>query len=214
MTSRIRDLSNLGISKYIELDKLQPFEALEFLIDRTKSISRGSHEIEGAINLAEELDFLPLALEQAGSYIYHNKMSFHKYLEEYNLQGSKFLEKFGPQIGDYKYSVATTWIISFLKIETVSAAALDILFISAFLRPESIPFELISQGASKLGENLSNALKYQNDDTVNLNELLSHLVNYSLIKRDVDSQSYSIHRLLQKTIIDELEDRDSIFMGN
>ena len=50
-------------------------------------------ELEALDKLVHELGYLPLALEQAGAYIYENNSSFKDYLSSYKKRGLKLLEK-------------------------------------------------------------------------------------------------------------------------
>ncbi len=77
--------------------------------------------------------------------------------------------------------------------------AADILRVSAFLNPEGIPLELLTDGASQLGPVLAGAFATSEDPLV-LNEALEPLTRYSLIQRDVDAQTYSIHRIVQEVV--------------
>ena|SRR5437016_2246854 len=77
--------------------------------------------------------------------------------------------------------------------------------LSAFLDPDHIPLELIAKGASLLGPTLSSILSTVADDPVLINEVLDPLTRYSLIYRDIDVHTYSIHRLVQEVVKDEMD---------
>jgi len=94
--------------------------------------------------------------------------------------------------------VASTWALNFQEVEQDPLAA-DILRVSAFVSPEGIPLELLSSGASQLGPVLAATLATSEDPLV-LNEALEPLTRYSLIRRDVDTQTYSIHRMVQEVV--------------
>ncbi len=74
---------------------------------------------------------------------------------------------------------------------------------SAFLSPDGIPLELLTEGASQLGPVLADALATSEDPLV-LNEALEPLTRYSLIRLDVDTQTYSIHRMVQEVVKDQM----------
>jgi hypothetical protein len=61
-------------------------------------------------------------------------------------------------LGEYRDPVATTWNLNFEAVETESPAAADLLRVSAFLHPDSIPYDLIVSGAELLGEPIQQAL--------------------------------------------------------
>ncbi len=59
----------LGIDNTYALEKMDPEEALGFLFKRTKRPQSNPSEKQAAEQLARELGYLPLALEQAAAYI-------------------------------------------------------------------------------------------------------------------------------------------------
>jgi tetratricopeptide (TPR) repeat protein len=205
LTSRAQVFDTLGIAKPIEIEAMQPEEALEFLFTRTGRDDNNAAEREAAAQISEELGYLPLALEQAGAFITAQKARFQDYLVSYRKRRLKLLKESGPVVGDYPESVATTWAINFQEVEKVSEAASDLLRASAFLSPDSIPLELITKGKSKLGPALSVALADVDDDPLTLNQVLEPLTRYSFIRLDSDSQTYSIHRLVQEVLKDGMD---------
>jgi hypothetical protein len=196
MTSRAQDFQDLGIIQPVELDVLSPEEALDFLWERTGCQSDNSTEQTAAAELAEELGYLPLALEQAAAYIVTLKARFQDYLTSYRNLALKRLRD--PE------SVATTWLLNFQQVAQSSAAAADLLRLSAFLDPDAIPLELLVLGGSELGEALEPALAEANEDPLTLNELLTPLGRYSLIRLNQETQAYSIHRLVQEVVRAEM----------
>jgi hypothetical protein len=51
--------------------------------------------------------------------------------------------------------VATTWSLSFEKVELANPAAADLLRLCAFLAPDAIPEAIITEGAQHLGPHLA-----------------------------------------------------------
>ena len=60
-----------------------------------------SAELQSATDLAAELGYLPLALEQAAAYMVTNRVPFAAYLASYRKQRLKRLEKAKPKLGNY-----------------------------------------------------------------------------------------------------------------
>src|ERR1044071_96680 len=206
LTSRAQVFDTLGIVKPIEIDAMSPEEALEFLFTRTgRDGDKNVAEREAAAQLAEELGYLPLALEQAGAYITAKKARFQDYLASYRKRRLKLLKESHPIAGDYPESVATTRAINFQEVEKVSEAASDLLRASAFLSPDRIPLELIAEGKAELSPALSAALAEVDDDPLALNQVLEPLTRYSFIRLDSDSQTYGIHRLVQEVLRDGMD---------
>ncbi len=206
LTSRATVFDILGITKPEEIKKMKPDEAKEFLTKRTGQEAPSQAEKDALSDIAKELDYLPLALEQAGAYINRVKCSFSTYLLSYRGRGLKLLSQSPPVAGKYPESVATTWLLNFDMVEKGSKASADLLKLSAFLNPDNIPLELMEQGAPELGELISPALSGIEDDPLLLDELLMPLTQYSLITRDTVLNTYSIHRLVQAVIRDRMKD--------
>ena len=202
LTSRAQLFDTLGIARPLALEKMDPEEALDFLFKRTERAQSDPKEKKAAEELAAELGYLPLALEQAAAYITAKSARFQDYLASYQRQGLVLLNKANPKTGEYPASVANTWALNFQEVEKVPIAA-DILRMSAFLSPEAIPLELLTEGASQLGPVFANELSSSEDPLV-LNEALEPLTRYSLIRLDVESQTYSIHRMVQEVVKDQM----------
>jgi len=206
LTSRAQAFDNIGIINPIEMQKMSPNEAEKFLIKRTGRSKLPASERECLKKLAEELDYLPLALEQAGAYMYRKKCAFQDYLLSYRKMGITLLEKSKVIAAKYPKSVATTWLINFEQIEQTSQAAADILRVSAFLHPDKISLEIFVAGAKELGPEISESLKDVQSNPLMLDELLEPLSQYSLIKRDLASKTFNIHRLVQAAIKEVTDD--------
>jgi hypothetical protein len=197
LTSRAPLFDTLGIARPLALEQMQPYEALSFLYKRTDRAQSDLAEQQAAAQLAAELG-LPLALEQAAAYIAAKTARIQDYLVSYRRQHLALLNKAQPRTGDYPESVASTWALNFQEVEKAPVAA-DILWVSAFLSPEGIPLELLTEGASQLGPVLADAFTTF-EDPLALNEALEPLTRYSLIRRNVDAQTYSIHRMVQEVV--------------
>jgi len=205
LTSRAQIFSNLGIMDPIKMDEMSPDESKKFLLIRT---GRNKHpleqiEIDAIEQLGEKLDHFPLALEQAGAYIYEKSSTFNDYLISYRKRGIELLEK--TKSDRYLKTVATTWSLNFEQVEQTSNAAIDLLYVSAFLNPYSIPLKLIAQGANELGPVLCESLADVDSNPLALDEVLDPLNKYSLISRDPGSPTYSIHRMIQAVLKDRME---------
>lgn len=205
LTSRAQVFDSIGILNPIELEEMTPDDARAFLKRRTGRPNLEEDEARALEELAKELDYLPLALEQAGAYIKELRSSFQDYLASYRKRGLDLLER-GHPAGKYPKSVRTTWSLNFQQVEQSSPAASDLLRISAFLNPDRIPNELISDGAKELGSELSIALAHVESDPLVLDEVLQPLIQYSLVHRDRKSKTYDIHRLVQAVLRDGMDE--------
>ena len=205
LTSRAHNFDVLGIRKPIGLPVLTPDEALEFLLKRTgREGPLDPAEQDAARTLADELGYLPLALEQAAAYMVEHEEAFSVYLAAYRTLRLKLLDEMGPVAGEYPETVRTTWKRSFDAVAAASPASIALLRLSAFFAPDAIPYELILEGASELGEPLASALASPPGGDHALNKLLTPLARHSLVRRDPEARTYSVHRLVQAVLLDEL----------
>ena len=198
LTSRAQTFDSWGIARPVSLAKMPAVEAVDFLFKRTGRAADDADEQAAAATLAEELGYLPLALEQAGAYLLAQQMSFANYLKSYGQRRLALLQQALPVAGDYPESVATTWALNFQAVEATSPAAADLLRLSAFLIPDEIPYELFEAGASEMGETLAAALAEMADDPAAFAEVLAPLTRYSLVRTEPAMQAYSVARLVQE----------------
>jgi tetratricopeptide (TPR) repeat protein len=198
-----------GLAQPVRLEVLEPERALEFLLKRTEREASDAAEKEAAAELANWLGYLPLALEQAGAFISENGSHFGDYLARYRKERLSLLDRSKPIAGDYKESVATTWSINFREVRKASRASADLLRLSAFLNADSIPLRVIVlpitglallPAIRRVGLPLSIKLATGAQNPLVLDQLLEPLTRYSLLQHDIDSDSYSMHRMVQEVI--------------
>ena len=182
MTSRAPVFDVLGISASIQLNVLEPDDALLFLCKRCGRTDLDDAEHEAARALVSELAGLPLALEQAGAYILANQTRFQDYLTSYRKQHMTLLNKRHPKTGSYSKNVATTWVLNFQEVEKYAPASADVLRVSAFLSPDAIPFTVVAKMNEGISESLSHALGDVSDDPLVATEVLEPLTRFSLIR--------------------------------
>jgi len=169
-------------------------EAAEFISVRT-----GQRDPGAAAALAEALGGLPLALEQAAAYIDNTGLSLAEYLRLFQEHETRILQR-GEVLG-YPGSVATTWKVSFQRVQEVSPAAADLLDLFAFLAADEIPLQAIVDGATALPTKLARALT----DPLELNETVAVLRDHSLVRAGQEAESVSVHRLVQAVTRDQLD---------
>jgi tetratricopeptide (TPR) repeat protein len=153
-----------------------------------------------AEQVVAELGGLPLALDQAGAYIEETPCSLFKYLGLYRTRSMALLKKRGGRVNDHPDAVATTWSLSFQRVEERNPAAADLLRFCAYLAPDGIPEALIIGGADHLGPLLQPAVV----DFLAFNDAIGVLRAYSLIRRDAFEKTLSIHQLVQVVVRDAL----------
>lgn len=201
-----RSLATGPSIKGIELEKMQREEGVLFLLRRAKLIDEASTLEDATLGdrgeaeaITQLLDGLPLALDQAGAYIEENRCSLSDYLHLYHLRGASLLRRrgtFGKR--DYPHSVATTWSLAFERIEQSDTLAADLLRLCAFLHPDAIPEAMIVAGCAEL----CSRLQAIEEDPLLLNDAIRELRKYSLIHRNPNTKSLTVHRLVQMVLRD------------
>jgi tetratricopeptide (TPR) repeat protein len=200
LTTRANAVGSLAAS--IEVEKMGLMEGTQFLLRRAQRFDHTSdEEINEATNVVIALDHFPLALDQAGAYIEETKCGFVDYLQIYQTHRKELLALRGLQATNYPDSVATTWSLSFHKVEQANPAAAELLRLCAFLAADKIPEELIRDGAA----HWSPPLQYAATDLLTFNQMIAELLKFSLVERLAEIHTLSIHRLVQAVQIDTME---------
>ena len=180
LTTRHSDWS--GTAEEIRVDVLPLDKAIAFLFRRA-----GRRDKDGAERLARELGCLPLALDQAGTYVRQSGLTFDGYIELYRRQRSELMRRGALDKTRYPETVATTWNISFDRATAECAASAEVLGILAFLAAESVPKSL---------------LEAPDADRVIQADAVSVLQKYSLVT--VKDEGLWVHRLVQAAVRDRL----------
>ena len=189
VTSR-SDLDWGDIGTTIPVDPLPTDEARAFLVARS-----GQEDQAAAAKLAEALGGLPLALEQAASYIAHaGIVTLDRYLELFEQQSLALLER-GRRPRDYHSTVAATWELSLKRLGQDAPVAVELLSLAAFLVPDDLPASLLLDHADLLPGELGVAAQQVDS----LGEAVAALRRFGLVKRSGDG--LFVHRLLQAITI-------------
>ncbi len=200
LTTRANAVASIGVS--LEVETLSFIEGTRLLLHRAQRLEDSSdEEINDAGNIVVALDHFPLALDQAGAYIEETNCRFGDYLNIYQNHRQALLAQRGTQITNYPDSVATTWSLSFQKVEQANPAAAELLRLCAYLSPDRIPEELIKDGAAHWSPLLQQAAT----DLFSFNQMIAELLKYSLMKRLAEENMFSIHRLVQAVQVDSME---------
>jgi tetratricopeptide (TPR) repeat protein len=197
VTTRNGRLFKGRAARQIDLDPLDVESAVEFLTKRAKVEPNQS-----ARDLIERLGRLPLALEQAASYMIENNISYAKYYELLGSYGLKLLDEGKPI--DYNAVVTTTWQISMNKL---SVAARQLLNLLSYMSHNDISLKIILDHADKLPDPLAGGCR----DEIHLYAFVAELTKYSFIKHDGKEGLYSMHPLAQEVTRDDLRD-DSTYI--
>jgi tetratricopeptide (TPR) repeat protein len=161
---------------------------------------------ETAGHLAQRVDGLPLALEQAAAFIVRHRMRLTDYLQAWEGERQRVLQWFDPQVMRYPASVAVTWQHTFQQLTPTAAALLRL---TAFLAPDPIPVEIFEEGA----EHVEAAAKLfceesgKAQDGKPIREAVADLAGFSMVSQE-DGRAFSVHRMVQEALRQQVpEDR-------
>jgi tetratricopeptide (TPR) repeat protein len=190
------------LASSLEVDAMGVLEGAELLLRRAQRFAGASdEEINEAMNLVLALGQFPLALDQAGAYIEETGCSVDDYLQLYQTHRQALLSRRGRQATGYPAPITTTWALSFQQVEATNPGAADLLRLCAFLAPDHIPEELLTEGAPYWPPALQEAMA----DRFRFNQMLETLQAFSLIKRLSERRLLSMHRLVQVVQMERME---------
>jgi len=207
ITTRAADVSTqiVGIGHSFVVENFSDEQGALFLLHRSgllasdATLDQAEEKMRQlAMQISHELGGLPLALDQAGAYLKATGSSLAVYQQIYQQHRIQLLKE--RRSVDHPEPVATTWNISFRRVEQQNPAAADLLRFCAFLAPNAIPEEILRNGAEELGKTLAPIAA----DPFLLNGAIENLLAYSLIGRDAQAQTLSVHRLVQAVMRDSL----------
>jgi tetratricopeptide (TPR) repeat protein len=196
------------IAQAVELKKMSHHDGALFLLRRAKRIADQGEwktatedDKQVALEIAQEMDGLPLALDQAGAFVEEMMLSLTEYLNLYRQEGAKLLAERGELATDDHPSVTVTFRLAFAKVQERSPAAADLLRVCAFLAPDDIPEEIFTAGASVFAEPLRTVAT----SALDFSKAVGEAGRFSLIERNSSTQTLNIHRLVQEVLRDEME---------
>jgi tetratricopeptide (TPR) repeat protein len=165
-----------------ELRVLAQGDAVSFLLERTGQAAASGDSAAKCAEIVDELGCLALALEQAGAYIAHHRLSFTEYLDQWRRQRSRVLTWHDKRLMQYPESVAITWETSFVQLAEAEQRLLQVL---AWLAPDPIPLFFFESPP------LRPAIPEPR-------EALAGLAKLSLARVEAESGVVVIHRLVQE----------------
>lgn len=206
LTTRSRAMGQ--VAQPVEVEKMHPEVGAFFLLRRASLLPLQAHpdlasddDRKLAKEISQLMDGLPLALDQAGAYMKEMSCSLSDYLDLYRKRAADLLKVRGSFDSNYPQSVATTWSLSFERVASANPASAELLHLCAFLYPDAIPEEIIVDGAADLGPILHPTAA----DPLQLDRALKEILRFSLLQRESDAQTLTIHRLVQEMLKDKMD---------
>jgi len=202
ITTRDREFKQ---GKSLDIDLFTPKEAADFMHTRLFECMDLIEERTALDKLIERLDYFPLALEQSAAYIDRTQVSCQKYLSLLENQGLESLLKRLGKPTNYHSAVPETIT---LTLDRLSKGAKQLLFICSYMSPDRIPIAFFERQCGKFPQPLCEDLA----DPYKAIEIVTELINYSIVKRDGDS-FLNIHRLVQEIVRGSTKDDDTDWLG-
>ncbi|KAJ5612645.1 hypothetical protein N7510_005839 [Penicillium lagena] len=215
VTSRTKEVA-LKIVEHKDLIEIKPMEgseALELLQKKLKSPG----DRQEALELVEELEFMPLAIVQAAGYISHRapRFSVSQYLERLRNGDAKRLLEYEPghlhRDWEAKNSILVTWRISFNHLRQIKQSAADLLSLMSFFDRQRISEDLLRvqhrrNHLSSEDTNIPSRLDTDHDFEDDIATLRAH----SFISVGEDGTVFTMHRLVQLAARAWLQDQAQI----
>ncbi|MES1243223.1 MAG: tetratricopeptide repeat protein [Acidobacteriota bacterium] len=201
ITSRRRDWPP-GVHRQ-PVDVIPLPAATDFLLKRTvRDRRREPDDVPQALRLAEMLDGLPLALEQAAAYISHTQISVSEYLEIWEKECDSALSWYDEVVMQYPASLAVTWQSSFHQLAPTARTLLRLL---SYMAPDPIPVAMIETGETIIREAAGSNRPIRED--------LGQLAALSLVSRQ--GSFLRVHRLMQEVVRQGIpsEEQETSFDG-
>ena len=165
-----------------------------------KKLPKDHSSDDEKLELVELLEYLPLAITQAASYIgvRRTRMTIARYSNLLRKSDRILLDDMGDLRRDptIPSSVLLTWHISFDQIKEENCSAAELLAVMSVFDRHGIP---------------QYVLQNEDEDALEFERRLAPLEEFSLITLDDSGQSFQMHRLVQMAIILWLERHGEIY---
>jgi tetratricopeptide (TPR) repeat protein len=224
ITSRSREAA-LKLVEHSDIIAVEPMDEAHALALFEKKL--GKHgESQDVAELAAALEFMPLAIVQAATYISQRapRRSVRQYLEEFRKSDRKkasLLNHEGGQLRrdwQAKNSIIITWQISFDYILQTRPSAADLLSLMSFFDRQGIPEALLrnrtKEGNARQDQTGCSRDNDEDDDedsesqssvSDEFEDDVLALRNYSFISVSADTTTFEMHRLVQLSMRKWLE---------
>ncbi|WP_268886668.1 tetratricopeptide repeat protein [Ktedonospora formicarum] len=149
-------------------------------------------EENAALALAMVLGGLPLALDQARTYIEQTRCSLAEFLQVFEEHPLQLLNE-RDTFSDHPHSVVSTFTTAFEKLHQEQPAAATLLTWCCFLAPDTIPEALFTEYIAYQDPMLQGMKR----EALEFHAILKALLKHSLITRHPQQKTISVHRLVQ-----------------
>ncbi|MEU4159920.1 FxSxx-COOH system tetratricopeptide repeat protein [Actinoplanes sp. NPDC026670] len=188
---------NHGWGQYIDALELRVF-------DRDESVAllrRRMPDLEDdAGKIADLLGDLPLAIDQASSWLASTAMPVQQYLELLDTAPVRLLEESPPV--DYGRAISATWLLALQRMRAERPVAASLLELCACMAPEPIPIRMLLESEHCLAAlaDLEPGIR----GPISQGRAIQEIAGSALARLHPKHQTLQIHRLVQAVILDHL----------
>ena len=200
LTSRLQTFGQVGITQQIELGTLQEEEALRFLYKRTGRLDTDSLERKSALQLAQRVGGIPLALDWACAYLTAKEMAFRDYLPLLNSPNVSEGSPHPLSIGTIRETMVSIFKRNLQEIEKESTVSQELLRACAFFHHDWISLEMLSQAGTHLSQELSELLLQRHKEPQAIEKTLACLCQFNLIQWEQEKEGFRLHPFTQDLV--------------
>ena len=197
-----------GLAQPVELEPLDDDSAARFLLRRARLTAADEAAepalMAAAVQIARLAGGLPLALEQAGSYIEETGCSLDEYSDLWCKHRSELLSARGEAGLRDGVSLIDAWELSLGELQRANPSAVALLRLLAFVHCDALPDTSLQAGAAFAGPELGPALA----DGLARNAAYRDAQRFAFVRRDVKTGKRAMHRLVQTVLRDTLPEQD------
>ncbi|KAM0429256.1 hypothetical protein ACHAPT_006470 [Fusarium lateritium] len=211
ITSRSSTARDFSTYDGVEIRTLEPTEAVNLFLACAKIEGATQDASEQAEFIADELDYLPLALTIAGSYVSRTPRlaaDLSQYLKEHQERRELLRQEPQQLIDMYGRSLMSTWEASYTAVHNQLPDACCIFTLLGFFGKDDIHIDLFPW-VSPQEEEGHDSWRFNLDLKVNgvsdLEKCFSILEQYCMIQRDATKGGYSMHSLVHAWSLSRLE---------
>lgn len=191
-----------NIPKALEVDILTEEESVLLLKNLIPNLPRNSDDSELKA-LAKKLDYIPLALTQAGAYIAKNMLSIKEYSILYDTHSDSLLkDSTMPALDDHK-PIHVTWNISIQKLKNHPQGKKPLQLLNFISCCDHSYFSKKFLALFLYGN-------YEPESMLKLNKVLHNLRNYSFVK--TTSNGVIVHNLVHSWVYSNLENKKELYL--
>ncbi|KAH8833247.1 hypothetical protein DL96DRAFT_1811753 [Flagelloscypha sp. PMI_526] len=217
ITSRNSEVRTHAPKCSLHVDSLEEIEAISLLLLGV-GVDEGQETQKIVREIVQELGCLALAVSQARAFLAKQICSLKDYLRMYRDNRKTLLADRTVQSTDnYKYSVYTTWNISFNQLSKEAALFLRLL---CYMHHRDIPSALFEDAQRRLGDRadyykdtlptltedfLHSFCGQRGWDSLRFHLVVGEILSFSLIQSDPTNRVFHFHPLVQKWMQDQSE---------